>query len=524
MVQGHPDIPEQTGLQMPFESELETFQHFTPLHAQELEKYSFPVEGVTDQEVVDALKIQQPLKSITLKAPQLLVYAFGRTHPRFIMSFDKGMGKTIAYLATLYMMRPEKLVIVCSENAKPAQRREIVRHLHMWFDKWVFVKGDRAKRQSIWNDPNCDIFICTYDTLAADMGHSAKSKGRICPPWVDTCPLAFDEWHKKLRNKTSGIFKMLKGMKNSRMIFSSGSAGGSGVHSMWAVLHLCDKVKFSSYWKYVHKWSNIEETYFGKKYYGCRNIQAWRREVAPYVFHRRKDLKDYPPKTRQALEVEMEPWQKKLHNEMVKEFLAFLPDGSLFAAPNVLAATAKVRQMLICPKVIHPDLGWGAGLEGIWADIEEGELTHWVISVPYKDPIPWIEQFFLTKKLNGQPVRCETLTGGQDLDADEIERRIARWTKNGGGMIQTIQYAESYELPAARVMYMLSYLHNHEQNMQAEDRIHRDIRVTPWPVDIYYVKNMGSYDEKVIDALAEEADNIHAMMHAPLTAYIQEDI
>ena len=89
-------------------------------------------------------------------------------------------------------------------------------------------------------------------------------------------------------------------------------------------------------------------------------------------------------------------------------------------------------------------------------------------------------------------------------------------------MIQTIQFAESYELPAARTMYMLGYLHDPEQNSQAEDRIHRDIRVTPHPVDIYYVKALGSYDESVIEALSETADNLHNLMHRPFKEYIQD--
>lgn len=214
----------------------------------------------------------------------------------------------------------------------------------------------------------------------------------------------------------------------------------------------------------------------------------------------------------------MEPWQKKAHDSIVKELMAELPDGAIFASPHAAAATMKLRQFMVCPKVISPSFGYGAGLEAILADVQESELKHFVISTPFKDPIPWIEEFF---RLNKIPT--ERLMGGDGVTVDEMATRIARWTKNGGAMIQTIQFAESYELPAARIMYMLGYLHNHEQNMQAEDRIHRDLRVTPHPVDIYYVKALGSYDEKIIEALAEEADNIHNLMHKPMKYFIDEE-
>lgn len=476
-----------------------------------LEHYSFPSD-TADSAVVAELDLKQPLETITFKAPQLLAYYFGLYHPRFILSFDKGMGKTITYLASLYADRPNKMVILCSENAKLAQRREIIRHLQDWKLSYVFVEGQKADRAKKWKEDKV-VFICTYATLQADMGLRDKSRGRVAPSWVDqpSTYMAMDEWHKVLRNKSSGTFKMLKGFKNERIIFSSGSASGKGAQDLWPVLHLCNPIKFSSYWLYVNRYCYIEETYFGKKIGGVKNIHTWRQAVSPYIFHRRKDTKDYPPKTRQALEVRMESWQKRVHDQLRKECFAILPDGEFFASPNVLAATHKLRQFLICPKVLDKTFGWGAGLEGIWADASDSELTHFVISTPYKEPIEWIERFFQEKGLH-----TERLTGGEGINTDELEARIARWTKKGGVIIQTIQFAESYELPAAQNMYMLGYLHNPEQNSQAEDRIHRDIRVTPHPVNIYYVKNLGSYDENVVEAMSESADIVHAMMHSPI--------
>jgi hypothetical protein len=482
----------------------------------ELEKYSFPTDE-DDAVIVGRLGLAQPLPTIDLKAPQLLVHYFGLTHPRFIMSYDKGMGKTIAYLSVLYATEPTKVVIVCSENAKLAQRREIQRHLDRWKMSWVFVEGQKHERQKAWNDLSASVYVCTYDTLLADMGRRAKSSGtRICPSWVDarSTHMAFDEWHRKLRNKGSAIWTLLKGFNNERMIFSSGSAGGKGVHSMWAVLHLCDKARFNAYWPYVMRHSHIEETYFGKKLSGCKDVAKWRREVAPYIFHRRKDLKDYPPKTRQALEVRMEPWQKKAHDQLLKQLIMELPDGEYFASPNTLAATMRLRQFLVCPRVIDPAFGPGAGLQGILADAQDSELSHFVISTPFRDPIPHIRQFF-----EAEGIRVWELVGGTKVD--EIARRIEEWTKNGGVMVQTIQFAESYELPAARVMYMLGFLYDPEQNSQAEDRIHRDIRVTPHPVDIYYVKNLFSYEEDIAEAMGNTADNLHQLMHRPLSEFLK---
>lgn len=476
-----------------------------------LKRHSFPSEEMTDQEIVDALGLQQPLTTITFKAPQLLAINFGRTHKKFVLSFDKGMGKTLTYLAIMYLAEVDRLLILCRNSSKMAQRRELLRHFPKWKNSWVFVEGqDKAKRKKLWESDN-KVFICTYDTFKADMGARAKSSGRICPKWCDTVAMVQDEWHNYLRRRQSGFFTFMKGLNPERLILSSGSAAGKGPQDLWAALHICAPKVFRGYWPYVKTFcETVAGAFSQSEIVGPKNIPGWRNTVSGYVFHRKKDLKDYPPKTRQALEVEMPTWQKKIHDDLQKELMAEVGDN-LIIAPNAMAATMKIRQFMVCPKFIDESLGWGAGLEGILADVQESELTHWVISTPFTGPIPWIEAFF---KANGY--HTERLTGADKLDADGMERVIARWTKNGGPIIQTIKYAESYELPAARIMYMLGYEYSHDQNSQAEDRIHRDIRVTPHPVDIYYVKHIGSYDERVVEILSTGADNAHALTNMSL--------
>lgn len=98
---------------------------------------------------------------------------------------------------------------------------------------------------------------------------------------------------------------------------------------------------------------------------------------------------------------------------------------------------------------------------------------------------------------------------------EEVEDTIKRFRANGGIIIQSIKFAESYELWPAHYMYMLGYDYNPEQNAQAEDRIHRDKAVTPDPVDIYYTIAEGAYDERVLDELAFNADNVWALLDKP---------
>ncbi len=83
-----------------------------------------PRDPSPDELKVIELGLKQPLSTIDMKAPQLLGVHFGKSHKKFILSMDKGMGKTIVYLTAGLDGFPEYVVIV------PILRRQV------WFRPW----------------------------------------------------------------------------------------------------------------------------------------------------------------------------------------------------------------------------------------------------------------------------------------------------------------------------------------------------------------------------------------------------
>lgn len=485
------------------------------------EEWAFPSETFSDKQWVETLGLKQPIAGLEMKAPQLLALEFFRQGPKGVLSFDKGMGKTVTYLAATLLSDAQKIVILCSKNAMATQRKEILKWFPDQADNFVIIdSGNRAKRQEQWRQA-VRIYICSPVTFLADMGARDKSAGRIVPLWAETASYVLDEFHRYLRTRKSKLFDLFKKITKTcyHFIPSSGSAAGKGPQDVWAALHLVNHRKFSAYWRFVYNYCEVQEGHFGKTIGRAKHIPAFRAEIGTDLLHRRKDLKDYPRKTRSALDVSMPPWQKEAHDKLLKDFWLVHPDGDVTLTPNLMASLMKLRQFLICPKTLSPSYDYGAGLEGIYEDFTESELTHAVISTPFLDPIPWIEQFFNSKGIN-----TWRLTGQDGLSADDQDRRISQWTQKGGLIIQTIGYAQSYELPAARIMYMLGCDFDPENNSQAEDRIHRDIRVTPFPVDIYYVRNLGSYEEEVVGKLSENADNLYNAMNRPLSEVFRMQI
>jgi hypothetical protein len=472
-------------------------------------------EKSPDQIRVEELRLKQPLSTITFTAPQLLYHYYGKTHPKHIQSMDKGMGKTVAYLSVALLGEPEYVIIACPTNAMAAQRRELLRHFPFYADKFVFVRGQKHQRHKLWRLPKQEarIFICTPSTLQTDLGgrelrkDSGQYSNSIVPPWVTSSALDHfqaDEFQKYCRRPKSGTFKQLKKLSPETLILDSGSPVSTGPHELWPALHLVDRKFWSSYWNYVDRFCVTHDGHWGKEIIGPKNVEQWRMATAPYVFHRQKDPRDYPPKSRFILDFELEPWQRKLHDQLRNELWA-ITDSGIITARNTLDALYRARLGLICPRAIDSSFGIGSGIEGIADDASE--LSHFVVSTPFRAPIPHLRAY-----LESLGRRVWVLSGGLGIGPDDQDRIIAEFQSTGGCLIQTIKYATSYEfIHGPEHNYFLGYEYDPEDNKQAEDRFQRISSTRPsfhW-----YVRFLGTYDEDLIEALVAKSQNVTRLMN-----------
>ena len=471
-------------------------------------------EPSPDQLKAIQLGLTQPLPTINFSAPQLIGYNYGITHKKFILSLDKGMGKTVLYLAIGLTGQPEYVILVCPTNAMAAQRREILRHFPFYADKFVFVRGQSDQRYKLWRTPGARIFICTAATLQTDTGGRALKKGEapnskvIVPPWVLSSHLDHlngDEFHKYLRRR-SATWEQWKKLKPATLILDSGSPVSSGPHELWPALNLVDPKFWSTYWGYVETWCHVEAGWGGrgKQIIGPKNRDGWRNAVAPYVFHRRKDPRDYPPKSRHLMDVELPAWQRKLHDQLREELWTFTESGDVITARNSLDALYRARLCLICPKALDPSFDVGAGIEAIADDAED--LSHFVVTTPFRAPIPHLKAY-----LESRGLRVWVLMGGLGIDPDQQDRIIREFESTGGVCIQTTKYATSYEfINGPEHNYNLGYEYDPEDNKQAEDRMQRISSTRPsfhW-----YLRFLGTYDEDLIEKLVMKGTNVRRLM------------
>lgn len=478
-------------------------------------KYDPLRELSPDQTKAIEMGLQQPLSTLSFTAPQLIGYYYGTTHDKFILSLDKGMGKTVLYLAIALRGNPEYVILTCPTNAMAAQRREILAHFPDYADKMVFVRGQAAQRYKLWRTPGARIFICTPATLQTDCGGrvlsradtSRKSEVNV-PSWVTSSHLDHlnaDEFHKYLRRKSS-TWEQWKKLKPSTLILASGSPVSTGPHELWPALNLVDPKHWSTYWGYVDRWCLTEPGWGGrgKNIIGPQNVDNWRNAVAPYVYHRKKDPRDYPEKSRFLMDVELPAWQQKLHDTMREELWAITEAGEIIVARNSLDALFRARLCLICPKALDPSLEVGAGIEAIADDAED--LSHYVISTPFRAPVPHLKAY-----LESRGRKVWVLMGGLGIDPDTQDRIIREFQAEGGVLIQTTKYATSYELiHGPEHHYVLGIEYDPEDNKQAEDRLQRISSTRPsfhW-----YIRFPGTYEEDIIERVVIKGQNVRRLM------------
>jgi SNF2 family DNA or RNA helicase len=114
--------------------------------------------------------------------------------------------------------------------------------------------------------------------------------------------------------------------------------------------------EFGSYWRWTKKWFDVGTNHFGAKEVGdLRADRTWEEfrqfNWGDRILRRLRDdvLKDLPPLTRQQWLVPMSPDQKRVYNELKKDFVTWLESGEqidVWSEPGMLVKLAQVASGL----------------------------------------------------------------------------------------------------------------------------------------------------------------------------------
>ncbi len=351
---------------------------------------------------------------------------FIRRHRRVILADQMGIGKTRQAIEVLKAEEVEAVLVICSKNAMFVWERELRKWWPEKADSFLTTEGlSPHARQYIWTEGFC--IITTHQILLRDFDNMPKQ-------WA---AIVLDEPHKWLRNRNTKTFRALRQIDSDLLIMMTGTPASRGAGDLWPMLRLCDKKQFSSYWRFVSTFCYVDDSPFGKEVYGTRNLPGLKTLLSKYMIRRLKAdvFPQMPPKLIDLVPVEMTRVQRLAHDGLLEEMIAQL-DGKLIVTQNTLTAMIRLRQMLVCPRILNPDTGYGAGIEYLQAitfDLDPDD-RHFVVFTPFKKAL-----IHIGDALEEVGAKVNYMSGGMSLK--QIAEQVDQFDETRSVMVCVIKCA-----------------------------------------------------------------------------------
>ncbi len=424
--------------------------------------------------------------------------AFIRRCKKVIIADEMGVGKTRQAIEALKTEGCERILIICSKNAMFVWRRELLKWWPERADEFVTTdKKDPLMRRNIWKFALC--VATTHQIILRDFVQIPKEWDAI----------VVDEPHRWLRNRKTKTFKALRKLSSDLLVFMTGTPTSRGAGDLWPMLHLCDKKQFSSYWRFVSTFCYVDNGPFGKDVYGTKNAQGLKEVLSKYMIRRLKRdvFPDMPEQLIDLVPITMDQFQYAFHDKLSDSMIANL-EGQLIVAQNTLVTMVRLRQMLVCPKILNPKAPYGAGIEylqAITSDMDEAD-RHFAVFTPFKAALP-----FIGEALEEVGVHMSYMQGGMSID--QIGEQVDAYDKKRGVMACVIKCAEAFSLASASLAFFLGAEWDPIDNTQAEGRMHR-VETTE-TVNIHYLQYKGSAEERVMEVLSNKSRNVGKFLSDP---------
>jgi len=423
---------------------------------------------------------------------------FVRRHRRVIIADEMGVGKTRQAIEVLKAEGCNRILIICSKNAMFVWQRELSKWWPERADDFITTeKRPPEMRRVIWERVLC--VVTTHQILLRDFVNIPKEWDAI----------VIDEPHKWLRNRRTKTFKALRKLGSDFLIMMTGTPASKGAGDLWPMLYLCDRKQFTSYWRFVNNFCYVDDGPFGKDVYGTKNIEGLKSLLSKYMIRRlkREVFPDMPLKLVDLAPIIMDQFQYAFHDKMLDSMVADL-EGKLVIAPNTLVTMMRLRQMLVCPKMLNPDAPYGAGIEylqGVTSDMDKDD-RHFTIFTPFKKALP-----FIGVALEDVGAHMTYMQGG--MSVKQIAEQVDEYNEKRGVMVCVIKCAEAFSLASASLAYFLGAEWDPTECAQAEDRMHRPETVET--VNIHYLQYKGSVEDRVMELLSDKSRNVRKFMTDP---------
>lgn len=413
--------------------------------------------------------------------------------PRSMILYEPRLGKTVEVCHILAADNQTRMCLIfCPKNALFVWSQ----HLLEWIPKLaperklhvMIVRGSPQGRIEQWKDlgrlnkilptGSLIVAVCTAGVVDRDANFLNLTK-TIKQDGVLFDTIIGDEVHLRMRKRGNKLVKVVKELAHSNRCrrfhpLSGTMAGAKGPLDFWALLNIIDARKFTSYWRYADHFAEFVATPYGQEYLGPRNLAEFHRLLDQYARRRfRKDVATQMPVVQRGLlQVEATAEQKELIYEIDQQGFVWTPgDRGLILATNGLTQTLRKRQILTCPKILHPNYGVGAAFADLVERLQDPEMSptvddqHVVIFSAFKEALPHFEEYLRAHGFE----HVWQIYGG--LEPEDLADRIEQFVKNKGIMLCSTKYAQAFSLASSKLCYHIGPEWDPNDNKQAEDRL-----------------------------------------------------
>ena len=433
-------------------------------------------------------------------------------YKRALIPLPGGTGKSCIPLIASRELGVRTIVILCSGNALFTWVKNIHMHRPDLADDMVVIdKTDKRKHvwnrsdpfryhkssgNSAYNDPKFKVVIAKALSFQYDWPHI-----KYAPDM-----LILDEPQKWSRKTKSNTYKCIREFSEScrHVAALTGNPINKGRQNFWPILHLLNRKKYPSYWRFVQNYVITNKGAFGVQYEGPKNTPAFREYTKDVIFRSQSEITGLPATLRDVIPVKMTPKQARLYESLAEDMIAFLESGELLIVANTLAKVTRLRQCLVCPMILDPEIGeYGAGIEATLDHMHEDteERSHCVWATPFTQAIPYMKEALKKAGHN----KIVTFMHGMTTEDLKLCEQYFRTNKDAIA-ICSIQFAQSYELETGNPVYFIGYDFDPTNNEQMEWRLRRLTNERGF-VNAYYIRNLETYDDTQLQMLSDHTIN-----------------
>jgi len=438
---------------------------------------------------------------LVLKPFQVSGVNFLKLAGRALLADDPGLGKSAQALRAA---KGKGLLIVSPAMLAGTWMDEIEKWAPERISEWKDGKPFRLGDETAW---------VSYSSLWQRGGGSKVLPRPEFSGVYDT--VIFDEAHNlKSRNAKQTIASLQVSQNAGETYLLTGTPIPNWAHELFPLLRMIHKpgdTRYTSYWRWVNTWFRTwKPQWGGTAIGGLRFGLEWHDfyegndlDTLMLKRTRKQVLKDLPPLTEVVVEVPMEPSQRKVYDQLKKDYFAFIEEtGEEVMAFSDGGLHVKLEKAMTGLPSLDPEANIlsSCKLNAMMELVEEREGSPVVVFCHFRNTAMAIQKAvhdLLRKK-------CGVVMGG--IKQSERDGTMNSF-KNGGldvlvGTLSTLGEGVTLTRSSTCIFVERSWVPS--KNEQAMRRLHRIGQTQP--VSVIYIITSNSLDQHKSKVLANKTD------------------